>query len=607
MLCEARRASRFGLRAALLLKKVLCLVRGRWFLTRIIQQMHKPFLQILFLLRFVSVWVKAASSTSTISFCISDGSPSHLFYLTDLSSPLPGQSVVLEEYSAGRLVLSGGFLPAPRIVLTSASGLYSSSAVIDWNQKSHMRATEYMTTVEKLQADVPLNSSALLSVVPMGLAGSSNSEERLLMAGSESRHAEDFNILSWFFARPHVPRLWPTLMAAMQETSNGKAEKLGEPEKIYVSHIARFVISLHRFRVEVIDEEDNYLQSANLIRQRKQSRDPHPDMREGQLRADLPQAFISQIDYGHKLVVSANITIPVDPTKGPTALDDRIGHDVMRVVARDLKVERFQTLHPGATIFARFRWDPDVPPPLDAIDYMNAMKLAAYGEKSVPWNASLMMCPLGSYRRSRDGVHDDVGTCPPSDEWPSAALPTGSWVMRNGSAAMLKARVEQWRVAMTQSDRLAAHAVPLSVQVRRSPSLADTALLQDDELAQAKTATDLAASTEGPGGAAVAGGEAGARRDSRVRELVRERRLVSYTATRCLRSSTVPLALMMAAGDLAVFVALTLVVLVVAWFYLAAGFLMARLAAHVRLPPFLAIHTVPLRLHFVTLGMPNNT
>ena len=296
------------------------------------------------------------------------------------------------------------------------------------------------------------------------------------MAGSDSRSADDFYILSWFFTKPHVPRLWPTLMAAIQKASNGEIQTPGEPEKIFVSHVAGFVISLHRFRVEVVDEEDNYLLSANLIRQRKQSRDPHPDMREGQLRADLPQAFISQIDYGHKLVVSANITVPVDPIKASSISDDRIGHNIMRVLARDLKVERFQAMHPGATNFARFRWDPDVPPPLDAIDYMNEMKLATYGERSMPWNASLMICPLGSYRRSRDGVSDDNGFCPASDEWPTSVHPTGSWVMRSGNAATLKARVEQWRIAMTQSDRLAAHAVPLcpgpasSVHSRHRPA-----------------------------------------------------------------------------------------------------------------------------------------
>jgi hypothetical protein len=262
-------------------------------------------------------------------------------------------------------------------------------------------------------------------------------------------------------------------------------------------------------------------------------------------------------------------------------------------------------MYPGATISARFRWDPDVPPPLDAIDYMNEMKLAAYGEASVPWNATLMMCPLGSYRRSRDGTSDAIGFCPASDEWPSAEQPTGSWVMRSGSAATLKSRVEHWRIAMTQSDRLAAHAVPLSVQVRRSPSTSDTTLLlQDEELLHTKAA----AAAEAPppaAAAATAAGDAPARRESAVRELVRERRLQSYTSTRCLRSSTMPLALMMAAGDLAVFLALTLVVLAVAWLYLAAGYLVARLAAHVRLPPFLTIHTVPLRLHFVTFGTHN--
>ncbi len=432
------------------------------------------------------------------------------------------------------------------------------------------------------------------------------------MAGSETRRAEDFNILSWFFTRPTVPRLWPSLSQALQKASNVQPQKHGPSDKVYVSHITRFVVSLHRFRIEVVDEEDHYLQSAKLLRQRKQTRDPHPDMREGQLRADLPPAFVSQIDYGHKLVVSANITIPVDPTKGHSISEDRIGHNVMRVVARDLKVERFQAMYPGATISARFRWDPDVPPPLDAIDYMNEMKLAAYGEPSVPWNATLMMCPLGSYRRSRDGTSDAIGFCPASDEWPSADNPAGSWVMRTGSAATLKSRVEQWRIAMTHSDRLAAHAVPLSVQVRRSPSASDTTLLQDDDLLQAKAAA-AATAAEPPLPAAAGGGEpplpppvaagdAPARRESAVRELVRERRLQSYTSTRCLRSSTMPLALMMAAGDLAVFLALTLVVLAVAWLYLAAGYLISRLAAHVRMPPFLTIHTVPLRLHFVTFG-----
>ena len=87
------------------------------------------------LLQLMLNGIKAASSTSTISFCISDGFPSHLFYLTDLTSPLPGQAVILDECIAGRLVLTGGFLPDPKVVLTSANGQYSSSSVVAWNQK----------------------------------------------------------------------------------------------------------------------------------------------------------------------------------------------------------------------------------------------------------------------------------------------------------------------------------------------------------------------------------------------------------------------------------------------------------------------------------------
>ena len=146
-----------------------------------------------------------------------------------------------------------------------------------------------------------------------------------------------------------------------------------------------------------------------------------------------------------------------------------------------------------------------------------------------------------------------------------------------------------------------------SIQVRRPPSIVDTAQLQDDELAQAKAAADQALSADGAGAGGGIGGDGSVLRDSRVREQVRERKLVTYTATRCLWSSTVPLALMMAAGDLAVFLALTLVVLVVIWLYLSAGFLMARLAAHIRLPPFLTIHTVQLRLHLVTFGTQHTT
>ena len=52
------------------------------------------------------------SGHSSISFCVSDKVSSNLYYLTDLTAPVPGQSVSEDQYTQGRLVLGGSFLMA---------------------------------------------------------------------------------------------------------------------------------------------------------------------------------------------------------------------------------------------------------------------------------------------------------------------------------------------------------------------------------------------------------------------------------------------------------------------------------------------------------------
>ena len=95
----------------------------------------------------------------------------------------------------------------------------------------------------------------------------------------------------------------------------------------------------------------------------------HPDLREGVLKSDLPKAYVSEVGYGHRLLLSVNISVPVIPHSPPAHLES-IGQLLLRVVARDISGADFDRMFPGVSLFARFRWDPDLAPPLEAIQHM---------------------------------------------------------------------------------------------------------------------------------------------------------------------------------------------------------------------------------------------
>ena len=68
-----------------------------------------------------------------------------------------------------------------------------------------------------------------------------------------------------------------------------------------------------RCQVEVIDEDIHFYQSVSVHRERRVAGDPHPDLRPGLMRTDIPRAYIAELDYGHRLIVTANISQAFDP------------------------------------------------------------------------------------------------------------------------------------------------------------------------------------------------------------------------------------------------------------------------------------------------------
>lgn len=63
-----------------------------------------------------------SSSTSLLSFCVSDGPASSKYFLHDLTPVTVGQSLFTDDWSQGRLMLGGNFLPNPKIAVSTADG-----------------------------------------------------------------------------------------------------------------------------------------------------------------------------------------------------------------------------------------------------------------------------------------------------------------------------------------------------------------------------------------------------------------------------------------------------------------------------------------------------
>jgi hypothetical protein len=159
----------------------------------------------------------SSSSSSILSFCITDSAQSNIYYLADQTLPLPGQSLFHEEYTQGRLVLGGVYLPNPKIIVSSADGNSKATSDVLWNQSGLMRPAIYHETLFKICRSLHLASTTYLSVVPVGLSGTGVEEKSRdranLLSGisSSSLHegpSTDQGILSTMFARPQLPRLW---------------------------------------------------------------------------------------------------------------------------------------------------------------------------------------------------------------------------------------------------------------------------------------------------------------------------------------------------------------------------------------------------------------
>ena len=426
-----------------------------------------------------------SSGQSTISFCVTDNAASNTFFLSDLTAPMPGQAVADDQYSQGRLVLGGGFLPNPIVEVVAANQAVVVNGTIDWSQSAHRRASAYAEALARLCARADLTSSNFFSVVPIGLAGSpsdNNLKGLQVLRNADAAaptgagwaasapasqpvlKSASSGFTSLFFLRAPVPRLWPMVAKALRAGGAGASGKqqggankgASEERRVTFTSIVRFVVSLQRFRVRVVDEEAQYMASLSAQKTRRMAPgggDPHPDLREGLLRSDLPKAYVSEIGYGHRLLVSVNISVPVVPHRPPVNLDS-VGHLLMRMVARDVSASDFDRMFPGVSLYARMRWDPDLAPPLEAIQFMQEMRDEVYGEpRSMGgWNHTLEGCPKGSFRRSK---HEQTATnkrasCP-ADEWPSMRVPEASWVLSSGGAQRLQERLEAWRSAMSSS------------------------------------------------------------------------------------------------------------------------------------------------------------
>ena len=425
-----------------------------------------------------------SSGQSTISFCVTDNAASNTFFLSDLTAPMPGQAVADDQYSQGRLVLGGGFLPNPVVEVVAANQTVVVNSTIDWSQSAHRRAATYAEALARLCARADLTSSHFFSVVPIGLAGSpsdNNLKGLQVLRNADAAGPTDgwaasapaskpvlksasSGFTSLFFWRAPVPRLWPMVAKALRAGGAGGSEKqqggankgASEERRVTFTSIVRFVVSLQRFRVRVVNEEAQYMASLSAQKTRRTAPgggDPHPDLREGLLRSDLPKAYVSEIGYGHRLLVSVNISVPVVPHRPPVNLDSA-GHLLMRMVARDVSASDFDRMFPGVSLYARMRWDPDLAPPLEAIQLMQEMRDEFYGEPRSrgEWNHTLECCPKGSFRRSKheQAARMKPASCP-ADEWPSMRVPEASWVLSSGGAQRLQERLEAWRSAMSRS------------------------------------------------------------------------------------------------------------------------------------------------------------
>lgn len=536
-----------------------------------------------------------SGQSGTISFCVTDKATSNIFYLTDLTAPIPGQSVAEDQFTQGRLVLGGGFIPDPAVEIVAADQTVVSNGSIGWMHGAHRRAAEYNDALAKLCARADLTSSRLFSVVPIGLAGSpsdnmkgthqilpsstssfsSSSSTSSGSQQSQKRSGDSWGPLSMLFWRaPAVPRLWPMLRKALRGSDQGhggfaagRGRNAGaqagghqsREKEAVITSIVRFVVSLQRYTVRVIDEEHLFVQSHAVQKSRKSAPggDPHPDLREGILKSDLPKAYVAEVGYGHRLLLSVNISVPVSRKRAPANLDS-VGQLLMRVVARDLNAADFDQMFPGVSLYARFRWDPDLAPPLDAIKYMQDMRDLFYGESlGAVYNHTRDRCQKGSFRRSRHEPARRIKppSCP-ADEWPSQRIPEASWVMNAGGAQLLQERIEAWRQAMASSKATALQAVPLSLQVRREVTAGDAtwamAQLEAFNLTVLNGPRDNTTSQQK---AAIAA----------IRQRLRGRALVEYSTTTCMQSSVVPLPLMLALGDLLVFLSLSILVMFCAW------------------------------------------
>ena len=495
---------------------------------------------------------------------------------------------------------AAGCLPSPRVYSCVSSfppsPVFHPLSIVG----AHRRAAEYNEALSKISARADLTSSRLFSVVPIGLAGSPSDNmkgaHQILPSSSTSSSASstsssssgaqqgqkrqsppDWPLSMLFWRAPPVPRLWPMLRKALRVTDESRggnsggrgrgssrgarnSEDQSRDTLVVVTSIVRFVVSLQRYKVRLVDEEGLYVQSLSFQKSRSSSPggDPHPDLREGLLKSDLPKAYVSEVGYGHRLLLSVNISVPVSRQRPPAHLDS-VGQLLMRVVARDMSPSDFDQMFPGVSLYARFRWDPDLAPPLDAVKYLQDMRNSFYGESfGAVYNHTRDRCLKGSFRRSKHEPGTKrlrPPTCP-ADEWPSQRVPEASWVMHSGGAQLLQERIEAWQTAMTFSKSTAMQAVPLSLQVRREVTAGDanwaTTQLETFNLTSLNAPRD---NTTAQQKAAIAA----------IRQRLRDRAIVDYSTTTCMQSSVVPLPLMLALGDLLVFLSLLILVMFCAW------------------------------------------
>ena len=72
-------------------------------------------------------------------------------------------------------MLGGTFIPSPRISVTTADGTSKLPGDVLWGSRAHDRSNVYTAELSSIISNLTLNSTEIVSVIPLGLSGASSS------------------------------------------------------------------------------------------------------------------------------------------------------------------------------------------------------------------------------------------------------------------------------------------------------------------------------------------------------------------------------------------------------------------------------------------------